>query len=280
VKEAVDLVKAYTCEKDARLDFAGLLLDRLGQADEAEKVLRAFVTSSKQPESIFLLIGHLSRRRLPEALDLCEQAWKTCSPEAVALTSVAILPRAQAREADNQRVERWLLAALAKNPRSAQIVAAYAQIQDTRGRHDDAIGLYRRILDRSPDNIVALNNLAYMLAFKEGIGAEALVLAQRAIELAGPNPQLLDTRAVIYLRTGQADRAVQDLQQTMKQSPTPDMYFRLAQAQHLANRPSAAAAAFAKATEAGLCLDALHPLERPGFERLASELKGKGQPTR
>jgi tetratricopeptide (TPR) repeat protein len=273
VKEATDLVKAYASEKGAPLDAAALLLDRLGQADEAEALFRSFVATSKQPAATLLLAQHLSRRRLPEALALCEEAWKTCAPEAVALTSVSILRVGQAKEEDNQRVERWLTAAITKDPRSALLPVAYAQLQDARGRYDDAIGLYRKSLEQSPQKVVALNNLAYLLAFKEGKGAEALALAQRAIDLAGPDPEMLDTRAVIYLKAGQTDRAVQDLQQALAQTPAAAMYFHLAQAQHLAKNRREAVEAFRKGVAAGLHVDGLHPLERPAFEEMAAALK-------
>ena len=62
-----------------------------------------------------------------------------------------------------------------------------------------------------PANVVALNNLAYLLALNGGSQAEALALIQRAIDQAGPDPEMLDTRALVYLKGGQADRAGKDL---------------------------------------------------------------------
>jgi len=102
---------------------------------------------------------------------------------------------------------------------------------------------------------------------------EGLEFVQRAIELIGPNPEVLDTRALLYLKAKRPDRALQDLNQAIAQAPTPTMYVHLAQAQLMAKNAPAAAEAFRKAKEIGLQVDILHPLEKPAYQQLAAELK-------
>src|SRR5262245_15036373 len=103
--------------------------------------------------------------------------------------------------------------------------------------------------------------------------AEALTHAQRAVDIAGPHPELLDTRALVLLKAGKALLAVDDLNQAIAQAPTPAMYLHLAQAQHLAKNAQAAATAYRRATNAGLAPDSLHPLERTTLQQLAAALK-------
>jgi tetratricopeptide (TPR) repeat protein len=275
VQDAVGLVKAYAKEKDARLNLAAQLFDELGQADEAEALYRSLAAASKRPEAGLVLAQQICRRHLPEALALCEQAWKTCPPETVAFTSVAVVRASNSNEEQYQRVKGWLDDALAKHPKSPVVALSFAELLDGHGRHEDAIGLYRRALKQSPENLVALNNLAYLLAMKEGQCAEALVLAQQTLDLAGPDPELLDTRAVIYLKSGQPDLAVQDLQEALAQAPTPSMYFHLAYAQHLVKNRRAALEAFQKGVDSGFKVDTLHPLERPAFTKLSEALGRK-----
>ena len=50
--------------------------------------------------------------------------------------------------------------------------------------------------------MVALNNLAYLTAVKDGNADEGLRLAEAAIEAGGPHPELLDTRATVLLKAG------------------------------------------------------------------------------
>jgi tetratricopeptide (TPR) repeat protein len=128
---------------------------------------------------------------------------------------------------------------------------------------------------------MALNNLAWLLALKGGTHAdEAVERINRAFEVTGPDPNLLDTRAVAYLalnRPAFADLAVEDLRKLIADSPSPTAYFHLAQAQLMAGRKKEAIEAWRKANaDTPLTPEILHPLERTSFDRLVREL---GPPT-
>src|SRR5262249_9795333 len=147
--------------KEARLDRAAGLLDELGEAQEAETLYRRHAAEAKEPTSVLLLARHLAGHgHLPEALDLCDQAWKTCPPEPVANVSVTLL-RVGGGDAQQQgRVERRLAEALARNPRSTWVLGSMAELQDLRGRVDEAAEWYRKVLQVDERNVAALNNLA------------------------------------------------------------------------------------------------------------------------
>jgi tetratricopeptide (TPR) repeat protein len=254
-------------------DAVALLLDDLGRAEDAERVLRAYAASAGKPTAALVLARFLSRHgRLPEALALCEKAWQTCPPEAVAFTCVRAVRDGAAGQEQLDRVEGWLTAAVRKNPRSARLLVLLAELQDQRGDHAKAARAYRTILAQDGQNTLALNNLAYLLAVREGDAQEALELINRAINRDGPVAELLDTRALVYLKAGQPERAVQDLQKAVVEDPSGPKYFHLARAHGLANNPRAAAAAFRKALDAGLQDTGLHALERPAFRQMAGEL--------
>src|SRR5262249_44554001 len=71
---------------------AGYLQAR-GDSDQALQLLRAnAVRKDARPEEVLFLIGYLAgRKRTDEALAACEQAWKTCAPDAAARASLATL---------------------------------------------------------------------------------------------------------------------------------------------------------------------------------------------
>jgi predicted Zn-dependent protease len=123
---------------------------------------------------------------------------------------------------------------------------------------------------------VAHNNLAWILALRDGKGEDALAYANRAIEALGPIPELLDTRAVAYLAAGQAKAAVDDLKQALAR-PNLDAKVRfsitihLAQAYHRDGKPALANQAWKQAQDQGGKVDALHGLERKGYDKLARE---------
>jgi Tfp pilus assembly protein PilF len=100
--------------------------------------------------------------------------------------------------------------------------------------------LYRQVLDRDPRQVVALNNLAWMLAERGTSSDEALTLINRAIESYGPRPEFLDTRAVVQLTLGKHQDAVDDLKRAIEDAPSFTKYLHLTDAHHRAkNRPEA-----------------------------------------
>ena len=66
---------------------------------------------------------------------------------------------------------------------------------------------YRRVLDRQPDNVLALNNLAYSMALQKKPGA--LALTERAQQISPNVPTLMDTLAFCLAAEGQLPRAVE-----------------------------------------------------------------------
>jgi tetratricopeptide (TPR) repeat protein len=153
------------------------------------------------------------------------------------------------------------------------LLLALADLRDLQGRYDDAQALYRRVLEQDPGNALAINNLAVLLALQQK-GDEALDLTRRGIEAAGPAPALLDTRALVYLTTGQAGKAVPDLEDAVAQQPTASRYYRLAQAYRSVRDRNAATLAFQRAKSMGLTASVLHPLERADYEKVRAELDG------
>jgi tetratricopeptide (TPR) repeat protein len=104
---------------------------------------------------------------------------------------------------------------------AAQLDAGYApprfqmgRILLKQGRDAEAMPHFQEALRIEPDNLQMLIYVARVLAADENPqirnGAEALVLATRASQLAGPaQPVALDTLAMAYAETGRFDEAVQ-----------------------------------------------------------------------
>jgi tetratricopeptide (TPR) repeat protein len=273
-EEARRLVQQFAGGAGARLDRAARLLEDLDHPAEAEKLYRAHAADAKQPENVLELALYLGRhKRLAEALDICAVAWTRCRPEAVANASVTVVRAGGATAAQAQQVESWLKAALRRAPQAQGVAMLLAELYEQQGEWDRAMAVYRDVLRPNGRSIVALNNLAYLQALRGGDVDEALRLADRAIELAGPLDELLDTRALVHLKKGQAVQAVKDLQQAMAQARRPVQYFHLAQAQRQAGNRVAAAEAWRQVTRARLSAEAVHALERPAFLQLTEELK-------
>ena len=59
---------------------------------------------------------------------------------------------------------------------------------------------YQRLLELSPNDVGALNNLAYLLMNQPGREAEAVNLAERAYKLSPGNADIMDTYAETLIR--------------------------------------------------------------------------------
>ena len=95
-----------------------------------------------------------------------------------------------------------------------------AALYEQAGQYDSAIQRYRRVLELQPNLIVALNNLAFILAVQKQAAADALPLAKRAAELAPSEPLVLDTLAWIEYLLGNWTGATKIITQAVKLAPS------------------------------------------------------------
>lgn len=82
-----------------------------------------------------------------------------------------------------------------------------------------AVEQYRRILEVQPNQVVALNNLAYALAVGQNAPAEGLPFAKRAATLTPANANVLDTLAWIEHLLGDHDTAAKRLEEAIRRDP-------------------------------------------------------------
>jgi tetratricopeptide (TPR) repeat protein len=247
---ATHLIEAHAEGPDAEIGRAATLLEELGRFDEAETLQRRAVevTSTSatavasegarsRGEALLELAEFLGRRdRRGEALDLCERAWQAGDPDAVARSCASILAGARGSDHATRRAARRLeeMVAEASSEAPAGLLASLAAVREIQGRLADAKALYRQAIANDAQDAVATNNLAWLIALTEGATPAALDLINRAIERSGPDPELLDTRAIVYLTAGQPGRALADLNEAIAAAPSAAKYFHRAQV-HLRN---------------------------------------------
>jgi tetratricopeptide (TPR) repeat protein len=272
--EAVKILDDYARTKDAPIGVIAALLEELGQIDAAEARYRDFVARSTQPEAVLALAEFLARRdKLSEALDLWEKAWEKADPVTVSHSGVIMLYSARMPGPDayrrlGDRIEK----AARANRGAVSFQFDLANVWSHQGRYRETEALYRRIAEMSRSSEGPLNNLAWLLAAAEGKGQEALSLVNRAMEMGGPRAEYLDTRGVVYLSLNRPQDAIADLERSIATMPTPDAYLHLAQARLTTHEATAARDALAKAKDAGLKVETLHPVERKAYEKTLAAL--------
>lgn len=137
--------------------------------------------------------------------------------------------------------------------RDARLVAAQtylALLYEEAGEHDKAVARYRAVVKMTPNNAVALNNLAYALAVRQNKPEAALPLAVKAHELAKASPNITDTLAWVYHLLGENGKAMELLTVAARDAPqNAEIQFHYAAVAAALGRYAEARAALARALE-------------------------------
>jgi tetratricopeptide (TPR) repeat protein len=280
-------------ERDRKLP-AGMLgsvelrarsLEMRGKELQAIALLQNYAQQKDALPGRSLLLAGLHGRlgNFQEAIDLCDKVRDAGYAEDAYGTAIGLLragkptasqkPKQQRWQQQIVRVEKSLRESVDKNEANVVLRLQLQDLLELQGRYDEAQVMCREILKRDPDNLVALNNLAWMLAQKPGPNDEAFTLIQHAIDRHGARPELLDTRAVVYLSGGRFKEAIRDVEEAIREAPTPARWFHLTRAHHQAQNAPQALAALQRANDLGLNVQMLHPSDQQAYQELVPELQ-------
>ena len=271
----------------AAVELRARLLEEQKAGDKAIKILEDHIRRKKaNPDEVLLVLNSMRRqKKFAQAYARCVEAWKDkkCSPEVIGGASVAVLRGMQANDtpASHEQVltiEQYLNRALEAKPRSVVLMLHLAELYDQRGRWDDAENIYRRVLlpENEPKNIVALNNLAWLLAQRSSDTQkhhEALLRIEAAVAGIGRRADLLDTRGLVRMKLGQNAAALADFREAAADMPSPAHLFHLARAHYKSSDKTNASKVLKRAREQGLQASVLHPSEQSEYQKMLMELK-------
>jgi cellulose synthase operon protein C len=231
---------------------------------KAEELYRKAV--HEDPRQGLVLVRFLARqKRFDEALALAADVCPTAEPPQIAAIAELLAAQSEISAAQLERLGVILAAARKKHDKAMPLLLAQAELSEKREKIPEAEASYREVLQLDGQFVGALNNLAGLLALSGRHLDEAKDMIDKAIVLAGPAPNLLDTRASVYLALGQADKAVADMQEVLAEQPAANRYFHLALAQQKLGRKAEAMDALVKARTLQIRPEILHPLERPAY---------------
>ena len=171
-----------------------------------------------------------------------------------------------------ERLSTVLSNVMGSQPDSVLLRLALADIQNWLGRYGEAETNYRMVLDRAPESVNALNNLAFLLAIQNRDLEEADMLNKKTLELMGPQPALLDSRALVLMAKRRYAEAEVKLEEAISAAPGNALYLmHQAEVQMALNRPDAAQT-LKLAQEYGVADLPLHPSDRQRLQQLESQL--------
>lgn len=238
----------------------------------AEEVYRHYGQAA--PDRSLVVAGFLARQgRVDEALELINSDWATNSDGALVSAATSVLQNADENGSALEQLSQLLGQALRDRPESSSIKLAAADVFAWKGDVGRAIPVYREILKQNPNHVIAANNLAFLLASEKQDLQVALQLINHSIDLKGPVPALLDTRAVVLRSLNRPTDALRDLASAEQQMPSASFQMRRAQILFGARHLAEAKAACANALAMGYSIDDAHPLEREEMTQLLLELR-------
>ena len=212
-------------------------LHKNGNKTDAQKIFDSLYQSAPDdPAPLLAQVRLLRDDKLWSELNQMVSDWCQNHPED-SRTPITIAGNLAATEdTQAQKVAEDLLRKiLANDPDSLPAMNALAMLLQMTGRSAESAALYERIIELQPDNVIAINNLAWTLCEEQDKHQQAFDLAQRGLKIAPNYVDLIDTRGVAYYRLGQFDKAVQNFTNCLKLYPkgTPAIaatYFHLGRA--------------------------------------------------
>ena len=231
------------------LRFLGEGYYKIGDYAAAEQAFRELAETSA--DGIASLVQTLAAQDRP--LD----AFKECvamqdrgvnPAEIVSLLTTLVAEFDEVRQ--SPEVDAFVDQLLAAQPSDVNLLCAVAALRVSEGDNDGATELFREVVALTPNNVLALNNLATLLGEVAATRSEAIQTVEKAITIAGRRPALLDTKGTIYLNGGQFAEAINCLEEAVAgDAKDPRYYFHLAAARYRGGDEAGAQDALEKARE-------------------------------
>ncbi|WP_305046478.1 XrtA/PEP-CTERM system TPR-repeat protein PrsT [Geoalkalibacter sp.] len=204
-------------------------LVQAGRGEEAVDLSKGLIASSPEaPQGYLLLTAVYAATNRPEqALTTLDEGMaKVKDAKPLAMNKAALLL--------GQKQQDKALAVydgiLAETPDFFPALYAKASIHHQVGNFSEAARLLKAAVEINPNYVPALNDLAYLLIDQQKQPKDGLDYAMRAFRLAPTEPAVMDTLGYAFYRNGQSDRARPLLEAAAKSLPdNGTVLFHLAQ---------------------------------------------------
>jgi tetratricopeptide (TPR) repeat protein len=157
---------------------------------------------------------------------------------------------------------------IAKNPEDQLLRICLGDYYSWANEPEQARAAYLEVLQKDPNFVPALNNLAMILAATGTRANEAADAIDKAVALVGPTDYLLDTRGIVRMAAGNLRGAEEDLRRSIEADGRADRYFHLALVLLAQGRIPDAKQMLSKAEQGGVSKETLHPIERDAYQKL------------
>ncbi len=236
LKSQLNMQNTPAAERRLKIALAAATY-KLGNRDEGEKMLDALRQSlPDDPLPLLAKIRLLKSDKMWSQINQSVTSWCQSHPNDVNVPLI-VAKELVAGQGDEPKkmAEELLWRVLQQNTDSVEAMYSLAILFQSTNHSADAAKLYQRVLLLDPNNIVAVNNLAWILCEDQGQYQQALELAEKGLAKEPNYVDLLDTRGVAYYRLGRFELAVEDFTRCVNLYPERSQslvasYFHLARA--------------------------------------------------
>lgn len=185
------------------------------EPDKAERLARGIIASEPDSGLGYSLLGEVarSRRQWPAAVDAYRSAHRIDKSTDSLLRLMGALEATQPQAAI-ALAEQWL----ADKPQDATVWRALADAHARAGKMGAARTAYGKLLELSPQDAEAMNNLAIVLVSVQDPAATKI--ADQALALKPQTPYIIGTAGWAAYNAGQPERALQLLRDARLRDPT------------------------------------------------------------
>jgi tetratricopeptide (TPR) repeat protein len=227
IQEAVNLLKtqlvSYSGTPDERkINIAlAVALHKNNSKLEAQEIFNSLYQSAPDDPGPLLAQARLLKddrlwdQLIQMVLHWCQNHPKDTSTPIAIAGDLAAAENSEAKKTS----EDILRMILHNNPDEIKAIVVLAALLQTTGRPAESATLYQQVLELQPDNVIAINNLAWILCEERSEYQQALELVQRGLKIAPDYIDLIDTRGVVYYKLGQYDKAVRDFTRCLEMYP-------------------------------------------------------------
>jgi tetratricopeptide (TPR) repeat protein len=199
-----------------------------GRLDEAERDAQILESVWPNNPVYFDLVAGLALLR--DETEAAAQLYRRALGASPTSVRVLRLAYAAQRSGDTAESKYALQDWLGRNPDDTTVALALANKYVTANELVDAAELYSIVLRQRPNNVVALNNIAWV-SLELGDQEAALKFARQGLGLAPDSVELLDTLAEVHISDGNYAAALPLLQRAAnREQANPDLQVKLARA--------------------------------------------------
>ncbi len=288
-QEAVNLLKTQlvSCSgtpDERKINIAlAVALHKNGDKPKSQEIFDSLHQSApNDPSPLLAQVQLLKGEKLWDELTQKVIHWCQSHTEDI-YTPITIASDLAASESSQAKkiAEDLLRRVLDHDPNSLPATTMLAMLLHTTGRSAESVPLYRQIIALQSDNVIAINNLAWILCEEHNKFQQAFELVQRGLKIAPNYVDLIDTRGVVYYKLGQYDKAIQDFTRCLEMYPdgtpaTTASYLHLGRAFASLGQKDKAVENLKKTLELNTKIGGLSEADFADAQRLLEELSQEG----